>query len=107
MVRKLEFLNSRCKTKNNLTEEQYLKTFQARVLNKHGTNAEVFNSSTITCLYDRCGKEISCKQFNRQNFERHVKFYHSSKKTMLLTMIGQSTKGSEGEETKGASSTED
>ena len=105
--------NARCKTKNTLTEEQRLKTFRARVLNKHGTNAEVFNSSTITCLYDRCGKKISCKQFNQQNFDTHVKFCHSSKKTagrdirLLLTMIGQSTKGSEGEETKGASSTED
>lgn len=89
--------SARSKTKSTLTEEQRLKTFRARVLNKHGTNAAVSDKNTITCSYDQCGKKTSCKQFNQQNFDTHVKFCHTSKKKsgsadirLLLTMIGQS-----------------
>ena len=99
------------KTKNTLTEEQRLKTFRARVLNKHGTNADVFNKTTITCKYDHRRKVISCKEFNQQNFDTHVKFCHASKKNpasdirLLLTLIGQSEKEeSDGEQSHGASS---
>ena len=86
------------KRKTALTEEQRIKTFRARVLNKHGTNVKVLSKTTIKCLYDRCGKKISCKEFNQQNFDTHVKLCHASKKshgldiTLLLTLIGQSEK---------------
>ena len=107
---------ARLKTKNTLTEEQRLKTFRARVFSKHGTNAEVSDKTTITCFYDHCGKKISCKQFNKQNFDTHVQFCHTSKKKtdsadirLLLTMIGQSEreKNNKRQESNGASSNQE
>ena len=91
------FHSARSKTKSTLTEEQRLKKFRARVLTKHGTNATVSDKTTIICSYDQCGKKISCKQLNQQNFDTHVKFCHKSKEKsgsadirLLLMMIGQS-----------------
>lgn len=97
------------KRKTALTEEQRFKTFRARLLNKHGTNVEVLSKTTIKCLYDRCGKKISCKEFNQQNFDTHVKLCHASKKShgsdirLLLTLIGQSEEGATEEERNEAS----
>lgn len=79
---------------NSLTADQRMATFKARVLNKHGCKAEVVSKNTLKCLYDRCGKQVACKEFNQQNFDTHVKLCHSSKHQgsdirLMLTLIAQ------------------
>lgn len=87
------------KDKKKRTEEERLKEFCARVLSKHGNKAKVISKGTIQCLYEKsCNKNVACKEFNMQNFDKHVKSCHGAKKThgedirMLLTMIGQNHK---------------
>lgn len=79
--------------KHIFNKQNFLKSFVH--FEWHGTNAA--DKTTITCSYDQCGKKISCKQFNQQNFDTHIKFWHTSKKKhgsadirLLLTMIRQS-----------------
>lgn len=85
--------------KNKMTDGERLNTFRARALAKHGDKAEIVNKTTAKCQYDQsCQKKITCKEFNLQNFDRHVELCHASKKSfgtdirMLLTMIGQNSK---------------
>ena len=77
-------------------EEERLEQFCARVLSKHGDKAKVINKGTVQCLDEKsCNKNIACREFNIQNFEKHVKSFHSSKNThgedirLLLTLIAQ------------------
>ncbi|XP_028514452.1 uncharacterized protein LOC114574925 [Exaiptasia diaphana] len=79
--------------------EERLEEFCARVLSKHGDKAKVINKGTVQCLYEKsCNKNVACKEYNIQNFEKHVKSCHSSKTThgedirMLLTLIAQNQK---------------
>ena len=76
---------------------------------KHGADAEVFAKDTVTCLYENCRKQISCKEYNAQNFDKHVLSCHSQKIACndirtLFTMIAQtatSTQGNDGDDSDG------
>jgi len=87
------------KRKNKMTDDERLQTFRARALAKHSDKAEIINKTTVKCQYDHsCQKKITCKEFNLQNFDRHIELCHASNKSfgtdirMLLTMIGQNDK---------------
>ena len=87
------------KDKRKRPEEERLEKFCARFLSKHGDKAKAINKGTVHCLYEKsCNKNIACKEFNIQKFEKHVKSCHSSEKThgedirMLLTLIAQNQK---------------
>ena len=60
-------------------EEERLRRFKVRVMFKHGADAEVFAKDAVTCLYENCRKQISCKEYNAQNFDKHVLSCHSQK----------------------------
>lgn len=80
---------------NKKSDDKRLQAFRNRVLAKHGEKTEVINKTTIKCLYDSCKKNVLCKEYNMQNFDKHVDSCHSAKQRfgpdirMLLTMIGQ------------------
>ena len=97
------------RVKKVVGEEERLRRFKARVMFKHGADAEVFAKDTVTCLYENCRKQISCKEYNAQNFDKHVLSCHSQKIACndirtLFTMIAQtatSTQGNDGDDSDG------
>ena len=97
--------------KKMVGEEERLRRFKARMMFKHGADAEVLAKDTVTCLYENCKKQISCKEYNAQNFDKHVISCHSNRMAgndirTLFTMIAQnarSTQENDGDDSDGES----